>query len=384
MPRIDKLFQYLIENKGSDLHLEEGQKPKIRCHGDLVEIYESEVLSDKIMKNLMSEIVDPAQWDIFKQRGDIDFAYSMGDTARFRSNYYRHFGGMGAVFRTIPTKILSLDELNAPLVLKNIAQLHSGLVLVTGPTGSGKSTTLAAIVNHINETTNQKIITLEEPLEFIHSNKQCLVIHREIGAHTNSFQAGLSIAMKSDANVILVGELRDRDTIELACSAAELGILVFGTLHTNSAAKTVDRIVDVFPAKKKNQIRSALASSLKVAVSQQLLRTTDGTGRVAAYEILLSTPALPAIIRSGDTSKLNGLIQTGSKDGMISMDDSLWKLVSSNSISPETAHMKALLKPRFAALLKEVTHKRKLENEKTRQKKAEDAMGLPNWSQPPP
>ncbi|MBP7636010.1 PilT/PilU family type 4a pilus ATPase, partial [Candidatus Ozemobacteraceae bacterium] len=323
MAKIDEFFQAMIDLGGSDLHLEQGQKPKLRVNSEVRELDGREVLTGPFLSDLLAEIAPPALWQKYEKTGDLDFAYAMGTVARFRANYYRHFSGLGAVFRVIPSKILTLDQLNTPDILKSFGKLQAGLVLVTGPTGSGKSTTLAAIINHINETTSKKIVTIEEPLEFVHPSKSCLVIHREVGVHTDSFSSGLSGAMKSDANVILVGEMRDRETIELACAAAEMGILVFGTLHTNSAAKTIDRIIDVFPAKKKNQIRSVLSNSVQGIVSQQLLRKADGKGRVAAHEILVGTAALPGIIRAGESQKLNGLIQMSSKEGMITMDDSL-------------------------------------------------------------
>ncbi|MFZ2955355.1 MAG: PilT/PilU family type 4a pilus ATPase [Candidatus Ozemobacteraceae bacterium] len=361
MPKIDEFFNVMLAKGASDLHLEQGQKPKMRYNSDIAEMDGNPLLTGELMSELLVEIAPPSLWEKYNRMGDIDFAYAMGDSARFRANYYRHFGGMGAVFRIIPTKILSLDQLNTPPILKSFAKLQSGLVLVTGPTGSGKSTTLAGIINHINETTSRKIVTIEEPLEFVHPSKNCMIIHREVGAHTDSFQAGLTGAMKSDANVILVGEMRDRETIELACSAAEMGILVFGTLHTNSAAKTIDRIIDVFPAKKKNQIRSVLSSSLQGVVSQQLLRKSDGKGRAAAHEILLFTSALPGIIRAGDSSKLNGLIQTSSKEGMITMDDSLKNLVKSGTVTPEAALMKAIDKKRFEEMVHDAENKKKME-----------------------
>lgn len=359
MPRIDDFFQTMIDLGASDLHLEQGQKPKIRTHSEIRELEGTVALTGEFMIELLSEIAPQALWQKYGRMGDIDFAYAMGTTARFRANYYRHFSGMGAVFRVIPSKILTLEQLNTPEILKSFAKLQSGLVLVTGPTGSGKSTTLAAIINHINETTSKKIVTIEEPLEFVHPSKNCLVIHREVGVHTDSFASGLCGAMKSDANVILVGEMRDRETIELACAAAEMGILVFGTLHTNSAAKTIDRIIDVFPAKKKNQIRSVLSNSIQGVVSQQLLRKADGKGRVAAHEILIGTAALPGIIRSGESQKLNGLIQTGSKEGMISMDDTLRNLVKADIVTAEAALMKAIDKRRFEELVEEAEQKRK-------------------------
>ncbi|HNW33311.1 MAG TPA: PilT/PilU family type 4a pilus ATPase [Candidatus Ozemobacteraceae bacterium] len=364
MAKIHAFFKEVMARGGSDLHLEQGQKPKIRRNGEMAPIDGQDVLSGEVLKEILQEIAPPALWEKYTCMGDIDFAYAMGDLARFRINYYRHFGGIGAVCRIIPSKILTLDDLKAPEVLKGFAKLQSGLVLVTGPTGSGKSTTLAAIINHINEQTSRKIVTIEEPVEFVHPSKNCLIIHREVGTHTDSFSSGLYGAMKSDANVILVGEMRDRETIELACSAAEMGILVFGTLHTNSAAKTVDRIVDVFPAKKKNQIRSVLAGSLQAVVSQQLLRKADESGRIAAYEILLHTSAMPGVIRAGESVKLNGLIQTGKKEGMSAMDDSLSNLVRTGVVTEEAALMKALDKHRFEEMIEDRDRKKRFEAER--------------------
>lgn len=357
--KIDEFFQAMIDLGGSDLHLEQGQKPKLRVNSEVREMDGRDVLTGPFLSDLLAEIAPPALWQKYEQMGDLDFAYAMGTVARFRANYYRHFSGLGAVFRVIPSKILTLEQLNTPEILKSFGKLQAGLVLVTGPTGSGKSTTLAAIINHINETTSKKIVTIEEPLEFVHPSKNCLVIHREVGVHTDSFASGLSGAMKSDANVILVGEMRDRETIELACAAAEMGILVFGTLHTNSAAKTIDRIIDVFPAKKKNQIRSVLSNSVQGIVSQQLLRKADGKGRVAAHEILVGAAALPGIIRAGESQKLNGLIQMSSKEGMITMDDSLRNLVKAGTVTPEAALMKAIDKKRFEEMVEEAEQKRR-------------------------
>jgi len=346
MPQIDQYFLEMMKQGGSDLHLEQGQRPKIRLHGEMHPIGES-ALSAEAMESLMQEIARPEWWDKYVRTGDMDFAYAMGDKARFRANFFRQFNGHGAIFRIIPSKIRTLDEMHSPEVLKSFAKLQSGLCLVTGPTGSGKSTTLAAIIDHINSTRDAKIITIEEPVEFVHQPKKALILHREVHTHCDSFASGLVGAIKSDVNVILVGEMRDRETIELALNAAEMGILVFGTLHTNSAAKTIDRIVDVFPAKKKGQIRSVLATSLQGIVSQQLLRTADGKGRVAAYEILLAASGLSGIIRAGDASKLNTLITTGKKEGMVSMDDYLDSLVKQNRVTKEAAFMKALDKNRF-------------------------------------
>lgn len=345
--KIDKLFSDLISHKGSDLHLEQGQKPKIRLHGELQELKESSTLTREGITELLKEIIAPSGWNDFENNGDMDFAYAMGEQARFRANYFRHFHGYGAVFRLIPSHIQSLDQIGMPDTLKNFAELRSGLVLITGPTGSGKSTTLAAVIDHINTVKNKKIITIEEPVEFIHENKQSIITHREVGQDTASFTAGLRSAIKSDVNIILVGEMRDRETIELALNAAQMGILVFGTLHTNSAAKTIDRIIDVFPSNKKNQIRMILANTLQGVVSQQLLRLADGSGRTCAYEILLETPAISSIILSGKTIKLTSEIQLHKRRGMVLMDDCLLQLMQSGKITREAAYLKAIDKTKF-------------------------------------
>jgi twitching motility protein PilT len=287
MAEIDGLFREMMERGGSDLHLEEGRKPKVRVNGDLEELEGAPALERDGMERLLGEIAGRERWDKFAASGDLDFAYAMGEDARFRANYLRQFRGYGAVFRVIPSRVLTLDEIGAPEVFRTFGDIQSGLVVVTGPTGSGKSTTLAAIIDHINSTQKKKIVTIEEPVEFVHSGKQSVIIHREVGQDTESFAAGLRGALKSDANIVLVGELRDRETIELALTAAEMGIMVFGTLHTNSAAKTIDRIIDVFPAKQKNQIRSLLANCLRGVVAQQLVKSADGGRRWAAHEILL-------------------------------------------------------------------------------------------------
>lgn len=349
MAKIDQLFQKMIELNGSDLHMKEGQKPKIRVHGTLQEIEEYPIFTREIMESLMIDILpDLTFWDRFIREGDVDFAYSMGEQARFRGNYFRQFDGFGAIFRIIPSEILSLDKIGAPEVFKEMAETQSGLILVTGPTGSGKSTTLAAIIDHINSAQNKKIITIEEPVEFVHPKKQSMILHREVGLDTKSFASGLKGALKSDVDIVLVGEMRDRETIELALTAAEMGILVFGTLHTNSAAKTVDRIIDVFPTKMKEQVRSVLANSLKGVISQQLLKSIGGKGRHASYEILRHSTSLPGIIRAGETVKLTSLMQTSRKDGMITMDTSLMELVKANKISREEALLKAFDKDLFA------------------------------------
>jgi twitching motility protein PilT len=347
MAAIDELFHFLMTNDGSDLHLEEGQPPKIRQNGEIAIIKGKPVLTQAEITGLLSEICPENLWTRFNAMGDIDFAYEMGTEARFRANYFRHFNGIGAIFRIIPTKILTLEKLGAPEIFKSFGNLRSGLVLVTGPTGSGKSTTLAAIIDYINENFKHKIVTIEEPVEFVHKSKKSTIIHREVGPDTESFTTGLRGALKSDANVILVGEMRDQDTIELALTAVEMGILVFGTLHTNSSAKTIDRIIDVFPANKKNQIRSVLANAIRGIVSQQLLRSADGKRRYAAHEILLYTSSLPAVIRLGETNKLTSTMQTGRQEGMITMDDCLKDMIAEGKITTEAAFIKALDKSQF-------------------------------------
>ncbi|MDJ0841038.1 MAG: type IV pilus twitching motility protein PilT [Acidobacteriota bacterium] len=347
MAKIDQFFEILIERGGSDLHLEEGQPPKLREHGKLSAIGKN-LLTRQFMSAIMAEICTPEQWRRFELHGDLDFAYAMGNKARFRANYFRHFHGYGAIFRIIPSKILTLEKLKAPEVFKGFAFQQAGLILITGPTGSGKSTTLAAIINHINETQVKKIMTIEDPVEFVHQSKKCLITHREVGEDTKSFATGLMSAIKSDVNVVLVGEMRDRETVELALTATEMGVLVFGTLHTNSAAKTLDRITDVFPNTQQAQIKGLLGSSLRAVVSQQLLRTADGKGRCAAHEILLHTPALTGIIRTGDVSALYSYIQTGRKLGMQTMDDCLLNLVKEKKVTKEEAYNKAQDKGKFA------------------------------------
>ena len=347
MATIDHLFNTLIEQKGSDLHLEEGQKPKIRVQGKLVEVG-TDVLTRTRMTTLLSEIPPSEDWSHFQIKGDLDFAYALGQQARFRANYFRHFFGLGAVFRLIPSQIRTIAELSLPERIKDFAQWRAGLVLVTGPTGSGKSTTLAAIIDYINTNFAQKIITIEEPVEFIHSNKNSLISHREVGKDTRSFTTGLRTAIKSDANIILVGEMRDRETIELALTASEMGILVFGTLHTNSAAKTVDRIIDTFPISHKNQIRTILANNLKAIIAQQLLPSIDQSRRYAAYEILIRTQALGNIIQTGESMRLNNEIQMNRGQGMILMDDYLMELVKAGKVAKENAYLKAIDKTKFA------------------------------------
>jgi len=347
MLEIDALFNILIERNGSDLHLEEGQKPKVRIHGTLKDAGE-DILTAEKMVALMSPIAQPDDWKHFQSHGDLDFAYTFNRDARFRANYFRHFFGLGAVFRLIPSKIRTIAELELPERIKDFAKWRSGLILVTGPTGSGKSTTLAALIDYINENFTHKIITIEEPVEFTHPNKSCLISHREVGKDTASFAQALRTAIKSDVNIILVGEMRDKETIELALTASEMGILVFGTLHTNSAAKTIDRIIDAFPSNQKNQIRNILAANLKAIIAQQLLPSSDGKRRYAAYEILIRTSALSNIILTGESIRLNNEIQMNRGQGMVLMDDSLMELVKTGKVAKEAAYLKAINKTKFA------------------------------------
>lgn len=311
----------------------------MRVHGHLQRIKFRE-LTQADLRALILEILTPPQREHFEAAHDLDFAYEIAGTARFRGNAFFQHRGMGAVFRTIPSKVLSADELQLPDAIRDFTRLNKGLVLVTGPTGSGKSTTLAAMVDLINETRPEHILTVEDPIEFVHQNKQALVNQREVGPHTQSFATALRAALREDPDVILVGEMRDQETISLGLTAAETGHLVFGTLHTNSAHKTVDRIIDTFPADQQEQVRAMLSESLRGVVAQQLLRKKGG-GRVAAHEILVGTPAVGNLIREAKTFQIPSVIQTGKRDGMVQMDQSILAHLMAGSIEPEEAHAKA-------------------------------------------
>ncbi len=347
MAQLDVLFNKLIESGGSDLHLEQGQRPRMRINGKLADCSDYPVLTQDYLCGRLKELCSPEIWQRLELTGDVDFAYALAGGERFRANYFKFFYGYGAIFRFIPSKICSFEELGVPDVMKQVCELKAGLVLVTGPTGSGKSSTLAAIIDMINSRYTKKILTLEEPIEFLHKNKQAIIVHREIGTDALSFAQGLRSALKTDVNIILVGEMRDRETIELALTAAEMGILILGTLHTNSAAKTVDRIIDVFPSNEKNQIREILANTLQIVCAQQLLPSIDGSKRWAAFEILLRSTAVPAIIRGGDTKLLRAEINTNALLGMISMDNCLLRLVKENKVSKDQAYVKAMDKSLF-------------------------------------
>ncbi len=351
MPRLHELFHYLKDHGGSDLHLASGLEPRIRVHGSLEPVEGWPVLDDKGLCGILQEIATEEQWEEYRRTGDLDFAYGMEGIARFRANYLQQSNGSGAVFRIIPETIVPLEKLRLPKAIESLAHLQQGLVLVTGPTGSGKSTTLAAIIDRINETYAKHIVTIEDPVEFVHRNKKSVFSQREVGADTESFGAALRAAIRQDADVILVGEMRDLETISLAITAAEMGTLVFGTLHTNGAANTIDRLIDAFPAEEQAQIRTTLAESMAGVVSQLLLRTADGQGRCAVNEILLKTAGLPNIIREGNTPMIQTIIQGGRSQGMQLMDDALMALVEEKRITARDAYMKASIKARFENLV---------------------------------
>jgi twitching motility protein PilT len=351
MAKLDELLRKLKDEKGSDLHLAAGLEPRIRLHGELKAVGGWPVLSDSELRGLLQELASERHWSSYAACNDVDFAYGLEGVARFRANYFVQENGAGAVFRIIPEKIVPLEELKLPAAIETLAHLAQGLVLVTGPTGSGKSTTLAAIIDRINRTYAKHVVTIEDPVEFVHENKTCVFSHREVGAHTGGFGPALRAAIRQDADVILVGEMRDQETISLAITAAEMGMLVFGTLHTNNAAKTIDRIIDAFPAKEQEQVRISLSESLAGIVAQLLLPTADGKGRIAVNEILLKTPALPNVIREGNTPMLQSIIQSGKSMGMQSMDDVLFALAKGGRILAQDAYLKATEKARFEAML---------------------------------
>lgn len=353
MARLDALLASLRDQGGSDLHLVAGSPPRMRCRGSLGVVEGQSEISDESLRAMMREIVSESQWRTYQGGWDLDFAYSVPGMARFRGNYLFQETGVAAVFRIIPDEILSLEDLELPAAIASLTQIEKGLVLVTGPTGSGKSTTLAAIIDAINRSHARHIVTIEDPVEFVHSNRKSVLSHREVGDHTRGFDAALRAVVRQDADVILVGEMRDRQTIALAITAAEMGLLVFGTLHTNSATKTVDRIIDAFPAAEQNQVRISLSESLAGVVSQLLLPTSDGKGRCAVHEILLRTQGLPNVIREGNTPMLNSIIQSGKALGMQSMDDALMACVKNGMVLPADAYAKAADKARFESLLPE-------------------------------
>jgi len=348
-PKIERFLRLMTSRGASDFHLTVGRPPMLRVSGAMEPIrYRTLVEADYV--ELVRPIVPPRLWDDFVATGDADLSYEVPGLARFRVNLFRQQRGSGAVFRVIPTKIMTLEQLGMPEPVRRLAAMESGLVLVTGPTGSGKSTTLAAIINLINETRNYHVITIEDPIEFVHANKKCLIHQREIGTHATSFAEALKSAGREDPDLVLVGEMRDLETISMALSAAEKGTIVFGTLHTNNASKTVDRIISVFPASEQDGIRNVLGETLRAVVAQQLIPKIGG-GRVAAIEILFSSPAIGNMIREGKTPQITSAIQTGSKEGMIDMDTSIRKLYDDKKITARAAFDKAIDKSQFKELL---------------------------------
>ena len=349
MPIIDQYLRTMLEQDGSDLHISVGAPVKIRAGGS-VQAITTEDLPVELTEQMLREIVSPERWQHYLETKDLDFAYEIDGLARFRGSYLYNHWGMAAVFRQIPAEILSFDTLKLPEVLKDVCEYKEGLVLVTGRTGSGKSTTLAAMMDYINENFQKHIITVEDPIEFVHLKKKSVIVHREVGEHSHSFSNALRGAMRADPDIVLVGEMRELETIKLALGCASMGMLVFGTLHTNNAPKTIDRIIDAFPADEQAQIRVLLAGCLTCIVSQLLCKKIP-SGRVAVHEILLQHDALPNTIRIGKTSEIRGIIESSRAQGMLLMDSSIAIQLEAGNISPEEAYMKAANKDAFKKFL---------------------------------
>ncbi len=360
---ITELLTFAHRSGASDAHLSAGEPPRLRIHGDMKKL-EHPPLSAEEVHNMVFDIMSDGLRRQFQETNDVDFSFELGDLARFRVNVFRGRRGEGAVFRTIPTKVMTIEDLGLPPILKELCDKEKGLVLVTGPTGSGKSTTLAAMIDYINESFEGHILTIEDPIEFVHHSKKCLINQREVGPHTQSFSNALRGALREDPDVILVGEMRDLETISLALTAAETGHLVFGTLHTSSAPKTVDRIIDVFPAAQQEQIRIMFSESIQAVITQSLLKKRGG-GRIAALEILIGTPAVRNLIREGKIHQIPSAMQTGQKVGMQTLDMSLIDLVRRNLVTAEEAQSRTLTPNLFSA-------------------HAADRPGAGNGAQPPP
>ena len=355
MAKIDAFFNLMFEQKASDLHVSSGNPPILRIHGELQRV-DFPPLENDSLKAMLYEIAPEYKIKHFEETGDVDFGYEIPNVSRFRANFFNQKNGIGAVFRQIPSKVITFedfDKMDSPLppVLKKFAMLQRGLVLVTGPTGSGKSTTLAAMVDYANRNRREHILTIEDPIEFVHESKNCLVNHREVGVHTRGFAAALRGALREDPDLIMVGEMRDLETIELAITAASTGHLVFGTLHTQSAAKTVDRIIDVFPADQQNKIRATLSESLRGIVAQNLFKRIDKKGRVAALEVLVFTTAIANLVREGKTHQLPGMLQVGKRLGNQPLDDSIMDHLKMKRVAPEEAYDKCLDKKKFRPFL---------------------------------
>ncbi|MCP9446028.1 MAG: type IV pilus twitching motility protein PilT [Nitrospira sp.] len=352
MAKIDEYFHMMVERGASDLHLVAGQAPILRINGDLERVMTHGPLDHEELKQLLYEITPAPKKSQFEASGDVDFGYEIQGLARFRANLFNQKYGCAAVFRKIPNQVLTAEELGLPAILTKAAMLKKGLVLVTGPTGSGKSTTLAAMIDYANKHRKDHILTIEDPIEFVHRSQGCVVNHREVGVHTQSFASALRGALREDPDIILVGEMRDMETIRLAVEAAATGHLVFGTLHTENAAKTVDRIIEVFPHQEQAQIRNTLSTALRVVVAQNLFKRADQKGRCAALEILVCTSAVANLIRDAKTFQIASVMQTGKAMGMQTLDDAIQELLNKKWISPEEAYEKAIDKNRFAKLLK--------------------------------
>lgn len=335
--KLSKIFRTAIQYKASDIYITTGSKPILRINGDLIRIEEHEPFSKKMAEEFLLEIMTDEQKRHFAKKLDLDFSMDLEGIARFRVNMFVQRKGMGAIFRVIPNKIFTMDELNLPEQLKKIPQFHNGLVIVTGPTSSGKSTTLSAIVNEINLNMSKHIITIEDPIEFIHESQKSVIDQREVGTHTLSFQRALKASLREDPDVILIGEMRDLETISLAITAAETGHLVLGTLHTSGAAESIDRIIDAFPASQQNQIRAQLSEALKAVIWQNLLKTKDRKGRIGAFEILFGNHAVANMIRKGNTHQIDSIIETSTQEGMQTMKKSLQDLMEADLVDEDEA-----------------------------------------------